>query len=402
MHLGRARLAQHPHDGALGVAADDRVVDDHKALALDDVAQRVQLQPDAQLPDGLRGLDEGAPDVGVLDQALRERDAAGLRVPDRGGRPGLGRRDDQVGLDGVLAEQRAADLHAGGVHAAVRDPGVRPGQVDELEQAALRLGGGEPVALQPALVDGDHLAGLDLAHEGRTDDVQGCGLRGHDPAAALQPADHQRADALRVPGCVERVVVHEDQAEGPAHVRQLVDSSRQHRLALVGGQQRGEQLGVGGGVHQGAQRQGAGPGLGVRDPDRELVGVGQVAVVAQCQVAGGGGAEGRLGVLPDAGPGRGVAAVADGHVTLQGGEDALGEDLRDQAHLLVDHDLVAVADGHAGRLLAPVLQRVEAEVGELGDLLVARPHPEDAARVLRPLIVGVELVGEHPIAARHG
>ena len=227
----------------------------------------------------------------------------------------------------MLAEQRPADLHTGRVHAAVRDPGVRPGQVDELEQAALRLGGCEPVALQPALIDGDHLAGLDLAHERRTDDVQGCGFRGHDPASALQPADHQRTDALRVARGVQRVVVHEHQAEGPAHMRKLVDGGRQHRLALVRGQQRAEKLGVGGGVHQGAQGQGAGPGLCVCDPDRQLVGVGQVPVVAQGQVARAGGAERRLRVLPDTGPSGGVAAVADGHVTLQGGEDSLGEDL---------------------------------------------------------------------------
>ena len=94
--------------------------------------------------------------------------------------------------------------------------------------------------------------------------------------------------------------------------------------------------------------------------------------------------------------------MADGQVALQGGQVALVEDLGDQAHVLVDHDLVAVADRDAGRLLAAVLQGVEAEVGELGDLLAGGPDPEDAAGVLRPLIVGVELVGEHPIAARHG
>ena len=53
MHLGGAGLAQHPHQGALGVAAHDRVVDDDQPLARDDVAQRVQLEPDAELADGL-------------------------------------------------------------------------------------------------------------------------------------------------------------------------------------------------------------------------------------------------------------------------------------------------------------------------------------------------------------
>ena len=55
MHLGGARLAQHPHQRALGVAAHDRVVDDDEPLAADDLAQRVELEPDAELADRLRG-----------------------------------------------------------------------------------------------------------------------------------------------------------------------------------------------------------------------------------------------------------------------------------------------------------------------------------------------------------
>jgi hypothetical protein len=63
VHLDRPGLAQHADQRPLGVAADDRVVDDDQPLAADDVAQRVQLQPDAQLPDGLARLDERASDV---------------------------------------------------------------------------------------------------------------------------------------------------------------------------------------------------------------------------------------------------------------------------------------------------------------------------------------------------
>ena len=51
VHLAGAGLAQHPDQGALGVAAHDRVVDDDQPLALDHVAQRVELEPDAELAD---------------------------------------------------------------------------------------------------------------------------------------------------------------------------------------------------------------------------------------------------------------------------------------------------------------------------------------------------------------
>ena len=47
--------------------------------------------------------------------------------------------------------------------------------------------------------------------------------------------------------------------------------------------------------------------------------------------------------------------VADRDMATQRLQGRLVEDLRDQAHVLVDEDLVAVADGDAGGLLAPVL-----------------------------------------------
>ena len=75
MHLEGAGLAEHPHLGALGVAADDRVVDDDDPLAADHVLEGVELEADAELAQGLAGLDEGAADVGVLDEALAVGDA---------------------------------------------------------------------------------------------------------------------------------------------------------------------------------------------------------------------------------------------------------------------------------------------------------------------------------------
>src|SRR5207248_3131040 len=116
VHLQRTGLAQHPDDRPLGVAAHDRVVHDHDPLAPHALPQRVELEPDAQLADRLRGLDEGTPDVAVLDQPGPVRAAGLLGVADRGGRAGLGYRDHQVGLDRVLGGQPPADRHPGLVH----------------------------------------------------------------------------------------------------------------------------------------------------------------------------------------------------------------------------------------------------------------------------------------------
>ena len=137
-----------------------------------------------------------------------------------------------------------------------------------------------------------------------------------------------------------------------------------------------------------------------RDHLGELVGVDQVAVVAERDGAVDGGPEGRLRVLPGRGAGRGVARVADREVALERLERRLVEDLRDQAHVLVDQDLAAVADRDAGGLLPAVLQGVQPEVGQLGDVLARGPDTEHAAGVLRALVLGVEGHGQTAVAAR--
>src|SRR5262249_50574181 len=111
----RARLTQHPHQRTLRVTAHDRVVHHDQALAFDHLAQRIELEADAELPDGLARLDERAADIGVLDQALTVRDAGLLGVSDRGRGAGLRRRYHQVGLDRVLTGQPAAHLDPRGV-----------------------------------------------------------------------------------------------------------------------------------------------------------------------------------------------------------------------------------------------------------------------------------------------
>ena len=114
-----------------------------------------------------------------------------------------------------------------------------------------------------------------------------------------------------------------------------------------------------------------------------------------------GGPEGRLGVLPGGGAGGRVPRVADGEVAAQAAQRRLVEDLADQPEVLVDHDRRAVGDRDPGRLLTAVLQRVQAEIGQLRDLLPRRPDAEDAAGVLGAGEVGVEVVRQPSITAGH-
>ena len=98
----------------------------------------------------------------------------------------------------------------------------------------------------------------------------------------------------------------------------------------------------------------------------------------------------RLGVLPGAAPGRRVADVADRHRAGERLELLLVEDLRDEAEVAQGHDHPALAGGDARRLLAAVLERVEAEVGQARDVVSRRADAEDAALIARAIAVITE------------
>src|SRR5690606_1283253 len=131
-------------------------------------------------------------------------------------------------------------------------------------------------------------------------------------------------------------------------------------------------------------------------PLRQLGGVDQVAVVAERDAAARvRGLERRLGVLPPAATGGGVATVTDGDVAFQRGQHLLVEDLGDQPEVLEDHDLRAVAHRDARGFLAAMLQCVEAVVGQFGDFFTPSPDTEYAAFLPR---LGLKMVS---VCARH-
>ena len=378
VNLGRAGVAEHPDDLAGRVAADDRVVDDDDALAGEDLGQRVELHAQAVLAELLPGLDEGALDVAVLDQAVVLRQAGGARVAGGGRVAGVGHRDHEVGLDGRLAPEDLAHLRADLLEDLALEPGVGAREVDVLEDAvgaALRLD--HLARLEPALADRDQLARLDLAHQLGADDVEGAALRGDAPAVA-ELAERERADAVRVAEGDHGALGHDHRREGAAEARHDGLDRVLDRPLLGDREERAHDLRVGGAAEAQALL-----GQLVEELDR----VGQVAVVGERDLAAVV-APDRLRVLPRAAAGGRVADVADRHVAVERAELLLVEDLRDEPGVAERRDVPALARGDPGRLLAAVLERVEGEVGELRDLGAGRVHAEDAALVARAVAVG--------------
>ena len=116
-----------------------------------------------------------------------------------------------------------------------------------------------------------------------------------------------------------------------------------------------------------------------------LGGVGEVAVVAERDFALVAVDHDRLRVEQRFVSGGGVARVADGEIAGKICEDRRGEDFFDFAHGAVEMELGAVAGDDAGGFLAAMLERVEAEVGELRGFFVAE-DAEDATVVVEVIV----------------
>ena len=115
----------------------------------------------------------------------------------------------------------------------------------------------------------------------------------------------------------------------------------------------------------------------------QLGGVHQVAVVSQGKGPEPGHQHHGLGVADLAAAGGGVAVVPNRQVPRHAIQHLLIEHLADQAHVFMEAHPGALKDSDAGRLLPPMLQGVEPEVGEVGNGLTRSHHGEDAASFLR-------------------
>jgi hypothetical protein len=256
---------------------------------------------------------------------------------------------------------------AGAVDRLAVDQAVGPREVDVLEDAEPRHRlDVEAVAGQSALVDHHDLAGLDVAHVLGLDQVEGAGLRRQD-VGVLPPSDHQRAKPVGIAHADQLAVGQEHQRVRAGDLAQGGDQPG-HRIELRDlGHQVDDALGVAGGLEDRASGLEAGA---------QLVGVDQVAVVGDGDRAARVVEQERLGVAQLGAAGGRVAGVADGRAPGQAGQGLLVEDVGDQAHADVAAQALVAGD-QPGGLLAAVLQGVQAQVGQVGGLVVTM-DAEDA------------------------
>ena len=385
VYLGSTGLAQQADGAGARRAADDGVIDQHNALALDRGRDGVQLDAHAALALGLAALNEGAAYIFVLDKAHAVGDTALLRIAERCIQTGVRCADDDIGLHGMLLRQEPARLQTGLMHTGALDDGIRAGEVDVLKDAH-RVRRGAAVILhraQAVAVGNNDLAGAHVTDELRTHGVQRTALAGKGIAVAVgQLADAQRAEAVGVTRRDQLGVGHNDEgvcaldvvhraADGHLNVR---------RQQTVLGQQIGNDLGV---------RRAVKDRTAHLELAAQLRRVDKVAVVADRHSALAVMQNHRLRVGTAALARRGIADMAGSHLCAAGQlfQHALGKDLADKAQIAVAGQHAVDVQRNAAALLAAVLQGVQRTVDGADHIGLAGLviHTEHAALLVQGL-----------------
>ena len=204
--------------------------------------------------------------------------------------------------------------------------------------------------------------GRDVAQQLGADDVERARLAG-DAVAVAEPAEDERAQAVRVAEGEDAVLRHDHRRERALEARQTSAIASSIRSA-------GCEASSAAMISESDVERNDTPCS--RSSACSSTALIEVAVVGEGDLAAVGAMD-RLRVLPRVGARRRVADVPEGQVAAERAELLLVEDLVDQAQLAQGHDVPAhIGRGDACRLLPAVLQRVEREVGEPGDVVLGR------------------------------
>ena len=289
----------------------------------------------------------------------------------------------------MLPGQLRAHLLPHGEGQLPLEDAVRPGEVDVLEDAERPLALGALVdGPQPLAVDGYGLARLYLSDDLGPKMVKRAGLGGDNPSAVAQPAHTEGPDAQWIADGHQGVLGQHDQGVGPLRAPHHV----LHPLAPVPAGRVCQHVGQGLGVRR--RREHAAPLLKLC---AQLDGVDDVSVVAQGKLPVGPVDDDGLSVAELAGAGGGVPGVTDGYVAGEPFQVLLAEGLGHKAHGAVVFEGLAVADGNAGALLPPVLEREEAKEGNTGYIFTRGVYPDNPT-----LFVGYILLPRRPRFHRKG
>ena len=244
MHFARAGITHHLNDLLAGRAANDGIVHQHHALALDHAAVGIVLQLHTHVTDGIGRLDEGAAHIMVADNPEFEGQARFLCKADGCRNARIGNRHHKVSVHRVFTRQLHANVLAHRIDIAAFDQRVRPGKIDIFKDAeARRLDLEGEAALYALVGDDHHFARLYIAHEARTNDVERAGFRRQD-IGPVKIAEHERADAERITAADHLFGRQRDKGEGAFQLAHGIGKTRVETLFGAERDQVKERFGV--------------------------------------------------------------------------------------------------------------------------------------------------------------
>ena len=217
-------------------------------------------------------------------------------------------------------------------------------------------------ARHAVLREDEDLAGQKIALELGADGAQRTALGGYDTSSVGRPAVAQRAEALRVAHGEEFRARHQTQRVGAFQVTHCLTD----RLFDGGGLKPRLRDEVGDDLRVDRRVEDRAPKLELVAQD---IGVAEVAVVRERQLALLVVDGERLAVAAARRARRAVAHMADGHrADGEAREDFARKDVVDESEILVRGKDAVVVHGDAAALLAAVLQRVESVIRHRGDV----------------------------------
>src|SRR5262245_56537080 len=215
--------------------------------------------------------------------------------------------------------------------------------------------------MQAARIDYDDFSRFDVADVVRADQVEGACLRRED-RGAVDFAHAERAKSARVARGNDALGRGEEHREGAFVVLQRLDD-RVDDVPLPGaGDPVQHDFGVGGRRKDRAFH---------LEPKSGLGRVGQISIVAERDLTEAAFDTERLSLVYADLARRRITHVADGGAPGQPGKALLLKDVVDVPHPALGAQPRAVRGNYPGRLLAAVLQRVQAEIGQPRRFLVA-------------------------------
>ena len=308
-------------------------------------------------------MDKGPGDILILDQAHFVGQTAHIGITHGGAQGGIRYTHHDIGIGRSLRGQQAAGFAAEGMHVAAFDVAVGAREIDVFHgthRVSHRIG--ILAATQTVVVDGDHLAGFQVPDELGPHRPERTRLAAHHVSIA-QTSQRQRPEAVFIAGRVDAVFGHDEEGESSLQTVQRLYDGEDARIVLREGalfDEVRQDFAVGGRVEQAAH---------VFQFSTQLVGVDDVAVVGQGEIARMVPEEEGLDVFDPAAARRGVADMADGAVARELGQMGAVEDLGHQAQALDTAQLTVLAHRNdATAFLSPVLERVQGVIGQFSGM----------------------------------